>query len=130
MSADQDGLIRTLRAPDLADDIPGRRVLLHRRRQQQPDPDRPACCQPLELLCVGNGKRRCRNLRRPLLVIESTGMWQTVIVRTERTQQIGDRAPLCGLGRTGAPDPAGRAIAAAVLHPHHALGHDGDLAVE
>src|SRR5271167_4593207 len=37
MSTDQNDLIRTLATPDLADDVPGRRVLLNRRSQQQPD---------------------------------------------------------------------------------------------
>jgi hypothetical protein len=36
MSTDQDDLIRPLRTLDLADDVPGRRILQNRRCQQQP----------------------------------------------------------------------------------------------
>src|SRR3984885_12977890 len=57
-------------------------------------------------------------------------MWQTMVIGAERAQQIGDGASLCGFGGTATPNWVGGAIAAAVLCPHHALGHDGDLAVE
>ena len=42
MSADENDLVRTVRAFDLTDDIPGWRVLVNRRRQQEPDPHGPS----------------------------------------------------------------------------------------
>ena len=62
MSADQNNLVGTLRALDLTDDIPGRRVFMNRRRQQKPDPHRTQRRQPLELIGVRNGQR-CRRIR-------------------------------------------------------------------
>jgi len=130
MSTDQNDLIRTFAPLDLADHVPGRRVLLNRRPQQKPDPYRTERRQPLELLGIGNGKRRRRNPRRAVRVIERPGMGQTMAVGAKRAQQIGDGAAPCGLGGTVTPDRVGGAIAAAVLRPHHALGHDGDFAVQ
>ncbi len=57
-------------------------------------------------------------------------MGQTMVIGAKRAQQIGDGAPLCSLGGTATPDRIGGAVAAAVLRPHHALGDDGDFAVE
>src|ERR1700691_3875861 len=57
-------------------------------------------------------------------------MGQTMMIGTERAQQIGDSAPLGCLGGTTTPDRVRGAVATAVLRPHHALGHDGDFAVE
>jgi len=54
MSADENDLIGALAALDLADHVPGRRVLMNRRCQQKPDPDRTLRRQPLELLGVGS----------------------------------------------------------------------------
>ena len=55
MSADENDLVRTVRAFDLTDDIPGWRVLVNHRRQQEPDPHGTQRCQPLELIGVRNG---------------------------------------------------------------------------
>ena len=79
---------------------------------------------------VRGGQRRRWNSRRAVFVIQGPGMGQTMVIGAERAQQIGDGAPLCGFGRTATPNLVGGAVAAAVLRPHHALGHDGDLAVE
>ena len=49
-------------------------------------------------------------------------------IGAERAQQIGDGAASCGLRGAGAPDRDGRAIAAAVLRPHHAPRPRRDLA--
>src|SRR6202011_4174693 len=115
MSTDKNDLIRTLCTLDLADDVPGRRVLLNRRCQQKPNPYRTKRRQPLELIGVGNGKRRRRNPRRAVRAIEGPGMGQTMAVCAKRAQQIGNGAPPCGFGGTVTPDRVSGAIAAAVL---------------
>ena len=130
MSTDENDLVRTPCTLDLADDIPGRCVLLNRRCEQKPDPYRTKRRQPLELLSVRNGQRGRRNPPRAFLVIEGTGVGQTMAVGAKRAQKISDGAAFCGLGGTATPDPVSGAIAAAVLRSYHALGHDRDLAVE
>src|SRR5258708_29752350 len=98
MSTDQNDLIRTLCTLALADDVPGRRVLLNRRRQQKPYSYRTQRRQPLELLGVGNSQRRRRNPGRAVLVIEGPGMGQTMAVCAKRAQQIGDGPAFRSLG--------------------------------
>jgi hypothetical protein len=93
MSTDENDLIRTLSTLDLANDVPGRRVLLNRRCQQKPNPYRTLRRQPFEPLGVGNGQRRRRNPRRVVLVIEGPGMGQTMATRPFSTLSQPNAVP-------------------------------------
>jgi len=92
MSTDENDLIRTLSTLDLADDVPGRRILLKPKVAAEagsvPDPAPPT----VRAARRRNGQRRRRNLRRAVLVFEGPGMGQTMAIGAKRAQQIGDGA--------------------------------------
>ncbi len=121
---------RPLAPLHLGDHVPGLRVLAHRRGQDQPQPHRAARGQALEQIGIGIGERRGGNARHAVDIVRCAGVRQTMRIGAEGAMEIRHRAAPRRLRRTGAPDRIGRAIAAAVLEPHHALRHHRDLAVE
>ena len=129
MRAQDDDFLRPRPAGNVADHILADRLIGVGRRGQAQAHRLPHFDQARDRVGIRRGKGEARQGHDTLDIAGGAGVRHAVLVRSDRAHDEG-HGPL-GRSRRGTrtPDARQRAIARAVLHPHHLAGVDiGDLA--
>ena len=131
MATDGDHFVGQVAAADLADDVVRGVLARVLGGDVQAQLHRLAAAEHVhQQVGVGIGQGGRRDARHALVVAHGAGVGEAVGVGADRADHHRHRALLRRLDRAAAACADGRAVTAAVLEAHHAVGDEGDLALE